>query len=176
MSSRGKECRGTARRAPTLSSMPHTPRFACDVMLGKTAKWLRMLGFDTFYDNKAEDAELKKLCLRENRVLLTKDVELHHLMPAGASRLVEAVYPRQQLEEIVVFFHLNKSALPPRCSLCNGELAAVEKGLVRDRVPPYVFRTQSVFQRCGSCLKIYWPGTHLGKIVQACEAFRKSSG
>ncbi|MBE0665155.1 MAG: Mut7-C RNAse domain-containing protein [Candidatus Aminicenantes bacterium] len=156
--------------------MSSPPLFAADVMLGRTARWLRMLGFDTFYDNRAGDDALKKLCLEENRVLLTKDVALHKAMPAGGSRLVEAVYPRQQLEEIISVFHLEQFTLPPRCSLCNGELAAIEKELIRDLVPPYVFRTQSSFQRCQSCQKIYWQGTHLGKISKFFENIRKGSG
>ena len=71
---------------------PAPPRFAADVMLGRTARWLRMLGFDTYYDNRAGDDALKKLCLEENRVLLTKDVALHQAhadrqQPPGRSRL-----------------------------------------------------------------------------------------
>jgi uncharacterized protein with PIN domain len=145
-------------------------------MLGRTAKWLRMLGIDTFYDNKAMDADLKKLCLGEKRVLLTKDVALHDAMPAGTSRLVEAVHPRQQLEEIVAVFHLDRLALPPRCSVCNGELAVIEKTLVRELVPPFVFGTQSRFQRCLLCKKVYWQGTHLGKISRFIDTIRKASG
>ncbi len=135
-----------------------------------------MLGCDTFYDNKADDADLKKLCLAESRVLLTKDMALHQSMPAGTSRLVEAVYPRQQLEELVTVFRLDRVALPPRCSVCNGELAAIGKESVRDRVPPYVFRTQARFQRCGQCQKIYWQGTHTGKITRFIENIRKACG
>lgn len=152
------------------------PHFTADVMLGKTAKWLRMLGFDTYYDNKAADDALKELCLKENRILLTKDVALHEAMPAGLSRLVAAVYPRQQLEEIAAVFRFECFALPSRCSLCNGELAVIDKELVKDLVPPYVFRTQNSFQRCGQCQKIYWPGTHLGKITKFIENIRKVSG
>ena len=133
-------------------------------MLGKTAKWLRILGFDTFYDNRAADPFLRELCRDEERILLTKDVALHESMPAGLSRLVASVHPRRQLEEIVKLFRLDRFQLPPRCSLCNGELAAIEKALAEDIVPPYVFRTQDRFQRCGGCGKIYWPGTHLARI------------
>jgi uncharacterized protein with PIN domain len=152
------------------------PLFACDVMLGRTARWLRMLGFDTLYDNRAEDSALKQLCLRENRILLTKDAELHGLMPAGASHRVEAVYPRRQLEELVAVFHLERFALPPRCSVCNGALAAAAKESIEDLVPPYVFRTQSAFQHCRQCRKIYWPGTHMGKIARFIETIRRASG
>jgi hypothetical protein len=152
------------------------PIFAADVMLGKTAKWLRILGFDTFYDNRAGDDDLKRLCSRENRILLTKDVPLHQAMPAGTSHLVAAIYPRQQLEEIASVFQLEHFPLPPRCSLCNGELTAIEKETAKDQVPPYVFRTQNCFQRCSRCRKIYWPGTHLDKILKARRAIGKFSG
>ncbi len=145
-------------------------------MLGRTARWLRLLGFDTFYDNKADDADLKKLCLGESRILLTKDIALHQSMPAGTSRLVEAVYPRQQMEELMAVFRLDRFTLPPRCTLCNGELMAIEKELVEGLVPPYVFLTQSSFQRCENCRKTYWAGTHLGKIARFVESIRKVSG
>jgi hypothetical protein len=144
-------------------------------MLGRTARWLRMLGFDTFYDNRAEDAGLKELCFREKRVLLTKDVALHRLMPAGTSRLVEAVHLRPQLEEIVCFFNLGRFALPRRCSLCNGVLAAVDKQSLQEMVPPYVYCTQSSFQRCACCRKIYWPGTHQLKITLFLEKIKKKN-
>ncbi len=147
------------------------PRFAADVMLGKTAKWLRILGFDTYYNNRADDPFLRNLCRTDTRILLTKDVALHNAMPADFSRLVAAVHPRQQLEEIVIFFNLGRFQLMPRCSLCNGELETIEKALVKDMVPPYVFRTQNCFQRCRRCQKLYWPGTHLFKILKFIESF-----
>ena len=143
-------------------------------MLGKTAKWLRVLGFDTYYDNKASDADLKKLCLAEVRVLLTKDVALHKSLPAGLSRLIAAVRPGQQLEEIVAGFQLDRFQLPPRCSLCNGELTAIAKARVKDMVPPYVFLTQNCFQRCSQCQKIYWPGTHKNKINLFFDKVKKN--
>ncbi len=144
-------------------------------MLGRTARWLRLLGVDTFYDNRADDADLKQRCLDESRVLLTKDVDLHESMPSGTSRLVQALHPRQQLEELVSVFRLARFSLPRRCSVCNGELAAIEKERVKDRVPPYVLRTQSAFQRCSRCEKIYWPGTHVGPIARFIEEIRKAS-
>lgn len=156
--------------------MSSLPRFACDVMLGRTARWLRMLGVDTFYDNRAADADLKRLCLEEGRVLLTKDGALHRSMPAGASRLVAAVKPHQQLQEIAAAFRLGRCELPSRCSLCNGELAAVGKGEVEGLVPTYVFGTQENFQRCRLCRRIYWPGTHAGGIARLIGEVRKSCG
>ncbi|MBN2345565.1 MAG: Mut7-C RNAse domain-containing protein [Candidatus Aminicenantes bacterium] len=150
------------------------PRFACDVMLGSMAKWLRMLGIDTFYDNQAADADLKRLCLEEKRILLTKDRALHDSMPVGTSRLVGAVHLRAQLEEIVRVFRLDRFDLPPRCSACNGELETISKEQAKDRVPPYVFLTQERFQRCAQCRKLYWPGTHLKRIAERIVKIRKA--
>jgi hypothetical protein len=151
------------------------PRFAADVMLGKAAKWLRMLGFDTFYDNKAGDDALKQLCHQENRILLTRDTLLQQSLPPESSYLVVQNFPRQQLAEISGIFELAKFKLQPRCTVCNGELVAIEKIQIREKVPPYVFHTQSNFSKCLQCQRIYWPGTHLVKIVKFIETIGKFS-
>ncbi len=143
---------------------PHAPAFAADVMLGKTARWLRLLGFDTFYANDAGDDFLHALAIREGRFLLTRDHGLHRRMPEGGSHLVAADRPRQQLPEIVSRFHLDRFRLPPRCSLCNGTLAAVTRDFVEARVPPFVWATQPAFSRCDGCGQLYWPGTHAARI------------
>jgi uncharacterized protein with PIN domain len=155
-------------------TIPIPPLFAADVMLGKTAKWLRILGFDTFYDNRAGDPFLQDLCRNENRVLLTRDTSLQQSMTSESSYLVVENLPRQQLVEISRVFGLARFKLPSRCSMCNGELVAIEKIHIREKVPPYVFSTQSDFSCCLCCQRIYWPGTHLGKINLFIENIRKS--
>jgi hypothetical protein len=152
------------------------PRFAADVMLGKTAKWLRILGFDTFYDNHADDPFLRDLCRREGRVLLTRDTRLQLSMPAGHGYLVRQNYPRLQLAEINRVFGLAGFSLPSRCSVCNGELLPVEKNGVRKKVPPYVWSSQSDFSNCRQCRRIYWPGTHLDRIKLFIENIGKPDG
>jgi len=151
------------------------PLFAADVMLGKTAKWLRILGFDTFYDNRADDHFLQDFCRNENRILLTRDTLLQQSMPPESSYLVVQNLPRQQLAEINRIFELTKFKLQPRCSVCNGELVAIEKTQIREKVPPYVFSTQSNFSHCLQCQRIYWPGTHIVKIVKFIETIGKLS-
>ena len=47
--------------------------FVADCMLGRLAKWLRILGFDVLYFPKAEDRELAAIARREGRILLTRD-------------------------------------------------------------------------------------------------------
>ena len=48
-------------------------KFAVDCMLGKLAKWLRILGFDAVFFAKIEDDALLQLADREERILLTRD-------------------------------------------------------------------------------------------------------
>ncbi len=47
--------------------------FILDVHLGRLAKMLRMLGFDTFYRNDYDDPEIIQQGLKENRIILTRD-------------------------------------------------------------------------------------------------------
>ena len=54
----------------------HPLRLLADGMLGTLAKWLRLLGYDTAYDNVAADPELARRARSEGRVLLTRDREL----------------------------------------------------------------------------------------------------
>ncbi len=133
-------------------------------MLGKLARWLRLLGFDTFYSNRAEDAFLKELVRREERILLTRDSPLHWSLDAGRSYLVKTQELAGQLHEVGQRFRLDRFPAVPRCTICNGELRSIAKAEVENLVPPFVFKTQQEFNRCLACAKIYWPGTHWQRI------------
>jgi len=133
-------------------------------MLGKLARWLRLMGFDTFYANDADDDFLKSLAVKENRLVLTRDAPLHQRIPKGKSLLVRHDRLVPQLKEVCRHFALDRFHLPPRCSHCNGELQPVLKEQIKNCLPPFVARTQSDFSQCRDCGKIFWPGTHLARI------------
>ncbi len=57
-----------------------TPRFVVDTMLGRLARWLRAMGYDTLYPGQAEDRRLLQIARAEERILLTRD---HVLALAG---------------------------------------------------------------------------------------------
>lgn len=145
-------------------------RLLADGMLGRLAKWLRLLGYDTAYENDASDFELARRARAEGRVLLTRDRGL-----AARRGLRTLLIESEVLEEQVrqVREVLGPPSDPPlsRCVLCNRPLRAVSPEEVADRVPPYVLHTQREFHVCPQCGRVYWPGTHAGRIRKQMEQF-----
>jgi len=142
------------------SSEEGPPPLLLDGMLGRLAKWLRLLGYDAAYDNQADDLELARRARAEGRVLLTRDREL-----AGRrglrTLLVRSDVLEEQVEQTVEELGPPSQTALSRCSLCNEPLQATTPEEVAGRVPPYVLRTQPRFRICPSCGRVYWAGTHL---------------
>lgn len=148
------------------------PRFVADVHLGTLARYLRLLGFDTYYDNRSVDAELVRRSVTERRILLTRDVGLLKHRILTHARYVRATDPARQLEEIVGALDLRSKARPfTRCMRCNGRLRRVPIASVAGRLPVRVRRKARRVARCAGCDRLYWPGTHfvhLARIVADC--------
>jgi uncharacterized protein with PIN domain len=143
---------------------PEHPRFVADVMVGRLARWLRILGYDVLYDNSADDAELKRIAAAEGRVLLTRDREIAETKLPIRVHIVSHDDVASQLADIVEVFELDvESRLFTRCVLCNEPLIEAAREEVADAVPPYVLETVPTFARCPSCGKVYWPATHVGR-------------
>jgi hypothetical protein len=144
------------------------PRFLVDGMLGRLAKWLRLLGYDAEFDRLSDDRQLARRARAEGRVLLTCDRELAGRRGLGAV-LVAGQELGAQMSELQAALQLPSEACwparrLPRCCTCNGRLHAQTPSNVVDRVPPYVQRTQQVFFRCLRCGRIYWDATHAAAI------------
>jgi len=149
-------------------SKPTPPelRFAADVMLGKLAKWLRVLGQDVIYGRHLSGAGLIHAARQENRIILTRDRRLR-LRQSHDSLFVESDDFREQLRQVVSTFHLVRSRdLFRRCLICNYLLQPRAKASVKEAVPEYVFSTQEHFFWCANCHRIYWPATHHQKMLQ----------
>jgi len=71
-----------------------------DTMLGRLARWLRILRFDARYYPKGPDEQLVALTLRDSRVLVTKDRLLTLQCPPVAFYLLHCNVVRDQLLEI----------------------------------------------------------------------------
>ena len=139
-------------------------KFLADNMLGRLATWLRLLGYDTDYLPRADDPELARIARAEDRILLTRDVELTRRRGLRYV-LVESEKIEGQLEQLVRELGLTAQEAFSRCAVCNIALEEVEKEAVREQVPPYVFQTQTQFRRCARCHRVYWRGTHWARMV-----------
>jgi hypothetical protein len=137
-----------------------------DGMLGRLAKWLRLLGYDTAYFPDLDDNELVRLARAQGRILLTRDRELTRRRGLSCL-LVESDELEEQIQQVISELDLETEQPFSRCPVCNTPLQKVEKRLVKERVPPYVFRTQENFSLCPKCDRIYWQGSHWSKIRQA---------
>jgi len=142
------------------------PRFVADTMLGRLARWLRAMGYDTLYLGPAEDRQLLQLSLAEDRILITRDGKLARLAgPCGC--LIRADRVDRQLMEAV-----EKLALAPpetlwlsRCLECNAVLEPRPKERLSGLIPDYIFATQTEFMGCSRCGKIYWSGSHTDRML-----------
>jgi uncharacterized protein with PIN domain len=157
------------------------PKFIADVMLGKLARWLRILGYDVAYDPKADDEALVQRAVNEGRILLTKDRRLverwRKKLRQHGYLLLDSDDWREQLRQTVAHFGLDiRNHQFTRCPDCNGVLEAVSKESVRYRVPFFVFTQHEHFARCSQCGKIYWAGSHYERISAALdELLRETS-
>src|SRR5262245_15184059 len=96
-------------------------KFVADVMVGKLARWLRFLGYDVLYSNRFEDDEILRIAEAEERLILTRDVELHHR--AGARSLfIEDDHYEEQIRQVVSTLGLKEAYPFTRCAECNSRL------------------------------------------------------
>jgi uncharacterized protein len=160
------------RAGDRVGPPPHgEPRFVVDGHLGRLAAYLRMLGFDTWYRNHADDDELARRSADEDRILLTRDRGLLKRGIVVRGAFVRSDRPREQLSEIGRRFDLGPRARPfSRCIRCNGRLVDAGREDVAGRVPPYTFRVHDTYGICPDCGAIYWKGTHHERMSRLIEA------
>ena len=141
-------------------------KFIADVMVGKLARWLRVLGVDVAYSNSYEDNEIIRIATAENRVVLTRDTELAARRSTVRAVLIKSDDYLQQIDQVIREFGLTKFDVFSRCLECNVALRSVSKENVFDRVPPYVYLTQERFALCPSCNRVFWHGTHADQMLK----------
>ena len=150
-------------------------KFLLSRELGRLAKWLRILGYDTAYFNSDNTSSLVLQALREDRVILTRNHCLAYSCHLRAV-LVKAQTLKEQLQEILkeLKLNLNSDIMFTRCIICNLTLVSVEKDAVKDKIPEYVFSTQDKFIVCPGCQRVYWQGTHWGNVAQTLKEIEGS--
>jgi uncharacterized protein with PIN domain len=146
-------------------------KFIVDGMLGRLAKWLRILGYDTAFSPNLDDNQLVRLARAEGRLLLTRDRGLARRRGVQCL-LIESHHLEEQLDQILAELPLTGEHPFSRCPVCNTPLQKVEKPELEGRVPPHIFRTHNDFSLCPNCDKIYWPGTHWARMREKLAGFR----
>lgn len=153
---------------------PACPRFVLDAHLGRLARYLRMLGFDSRYRNDIDDAEIADLAEREQRVVLTRDRALLKRGRIHLAHFVRQMDSWRQLEEICEEFNLYPVLAPfTRCTLCNGRLARIEKAAVTHRLEPLTRRHVEEFLECEACGQLFWHGSHVSRMETLVERLRQ---
>jgi uncharacterized protein with PIN domain len=152
------------------------PGFVADTHLGRLARLLRLVGFDTLYERDLDDAGLVRIATDEQRTILTRDVGLLKRSAVTHGFYVRATNPKEQLIEIVRRFHLANRIDPfTRCVTCNGVLNPVAKETIAHRLPPGTRRHIDEFRICSSCDKIYWRGAHYAELQRIVGMARRTS-
>ncbi|MBI5287286.1 MAG: Mut7-C RNAse domain-containing protein [Deltaproteobacteria bacterium] len=143
-------------------------RFIADTMLGKLARWMRMIGCDVEYFPKISDRELVERAYRSGRIILTRDTRLIQRRKARNNHcFVQGDSYKDQLRQVVKRFSIGPGTPSlTRCLLCNKLLLDIDKGSVEGKVPPYVYETQDSFKTCPACGRLYWGATHKDEMVR----------
>ncbi len=144
--------------------------FCVDGMLGRLAKWLRILGFDAEYPCASPSGGRIFVTMRQIGVRSavgvhragTESAELRSgLLPSAGIR-VTSVKTMHQLRQI-----LDDAGIRPdprlflsRCLVCNVSVGCVGPDEVIGRVPDRVLELTKDFTRCPQCGRVYWMGTH----------------
>lgn len=149
-------------------------KFIADSNVGKLARWLRMIGYDTLLFKEKDDKRMIQIALKEGRVILTKDTQIMKRRLITNSKL-KAIFikhddPKAQLQQTVKTLNLDYHFKPfSLCLECNQALMPRSKDEVQRLVPSYVFKTQKQYMECPSCHRIYWQGTHWQAMVKELE-------
>jgi|WetSurMetagenome_2_1015567.scaffolds.fasta_scaffold15356_3 uncharacterized protein len=150
------------------------PKFICDVQLGKLAKYLRMLGFDTLYNNKYGVKEVIKISNTEKRTILTRNILLLKNSSVERGYWVRSQDPYRQIVQVINFSDLLlQIRLFYRCSNCNGILEVVSKEAIIDRLLPNTKKYFNEFNKCNQCDGIFWKGSHFNKLLNLSENIKK---
>jgi uncharacterized protein with PIN domain/sulfur carrier protein ThiS len=146
-------------------------RFVLDVHLGRLAKLLRMLGFDTLYSNRYDDSDLSLISRNQGRIVLTRDRELLKRSMISHGYCLRSDQPMEQLLEVLKRFDLRGKILPfNRCLRCNSVLQEIAADRAAPSVPEYVAKTYEHYKTCPDCGRIYWQGSHWEHMRKVLEA------
>jgi uncharacterized protein with PIN domain len=160
--------------SPLLRLRPYPlrdSRFFADAQLGRLARYLRLLGFDTEYVSGIDDTVLVARASAEQRIVLTRDRQLLMRREVTHGCHIREDQPLRQLRYVIKRCDLVAAARPfTRCMECNGRLVEVAKSDISDRLEPATRESFDRFWRCETCRRIYWRGSHFEHLCVLVDA------
>lgn len=148
-------------------------KFVLDVHLGRLARYLRMLGFDTLYENDLDDSEIILISLQQNRIILTRDLGILRNGRVTHGYWIRSRYPKDQLKEVIGRLDLYRMIKPfNRCMECNGKIVITDKQSVLEHIKEGTRESFEKFYRCKKCGKIYWQGSHYQRMKKMIDTLK----
>ncbi len=158
------EIHGARPRRLTSSS------FLCDGHLGKLALLMRVMGFDTAWDDSWSEPRMARRGINENCTVLTRSRSLLKRASMDNAMLIRSDDPDEQTREVVCRFLLaDQVRMFGRCSKCNGLLREVAKADVAARIPPKTAKWLDTYYLCRDCDQLFWEGTHVTALRRRVE-------
>ena len=152
---------------PLRPPLSHPLTFLLDNHLGRLARYLRLLGFDTLYfNNTYEDAQLAQMAHDRGCVLLSRDRGLLKRGQVVHGCCLHSKDPLEQLHAVLHRYQLSDQIKPwRRCLRCNGSLKPVPKEQILHLLEPKTKLHYHEFQHCVDCAQVYWKGSHYEKLA-----------
>ena len=136
-------------------------KFIADINLGNIVKYMRLLGFDLYYDSLLSTRKIIDISKRENRVILTKNRKLLKFKDVTHGIFIRPGTTTEQIRRIIDYLDITDNIKPfSRCLRCNTLLKSVLKENILDKIPPKTKEFCDEYVQCRSCDKIFWKGTH----------------
>jgi uncharacterized protein with PIN domain len=135
-----------------------------------------MMGYDSLFFGGGDDSHMVARALSEGRVILTRDTEImkRRVITSGRLKavLIDSEEPERQMRQLMDTLDLKQQFRPfTLCLECNQPLLEKSWEEAKDRVPPYVYKTQNQYMECPVCHRIYWRGTHWESMVKKLKIF-----
>jgi len=148
--------------------------FAADRTLGKLAKWLRILGFDTVFESGCSDKRFYEN-LEPDRVLLTRIGNLRKQLAARRLVFIKANDLIGQLGQTIDELAITINDISPfsRCIECNSAIIDIAKENVFGLVPDYIWENHDNFSMCRNCERFFWAGSHVERSREMIERLFK---
>jgi len=162
---------------PCEALMKGEIKFVADAMLGRLAKWLRVLGYDTLYYRGTEAEPLLSIARREERVLLTRNTRISTEEEAPDVLLISDDHWDAQLRQVVERFNLAEPRRAfTRCVNCNTALWPLSREQAKERVPEHIYHVHLTFRVCPLCQRVYWQGSHQKRMQAMIQGLYSGNG